>query len=186
MFELRGNPERQLRQLADDLRAADATIRREIYRGLQSETKDLRRQLAESALTHLPKGGGRGVAHHNRAGRRIGLRTSGRASRAGGVRGVVESLAQRVHNASYLTRIKSTRKQTRITIVVRAKSGRPVDVDLADRGTVRHPTFGHRPSVTQRVRSGWFDDEFKKQRKTVRKVLLKAFDEAKRKLRESN
>lgn len=49
---------RQLDRFSKDLKGAPVELRRELYKGLNSVTKPLRREIAASALTSLPEKGG--------------------------------------------------------------------------------------------------------------------------------
>lgn len=49
---------RQLDAFSKDLKAAPIELRRELYKGLNSVTKPIRREIAASALTSLPTEGG--------------------------------------------------------------------------------------------------------------------------------
>lgn len=46
----------------------------------------------------------------------------------------------------------------------------------ADAGTVRHPTFGRRPFVSQPVQPGWASDTFEQEGPAIREDVVRALD----------
>lgn len=61
----------------------------------------------------------------------------------------------------------------RVTIVARpSKRGGPFDPAAVDGGTVRHPTYGHKPTVSQSVTPGWFSDPLREGADGVQQELL--------------
>jgi len=66
-------------------------------------------------------------------------------------------LNARAAASSFTTRSRFGGGLINVKIRVAARSGKPVDLDALDLGLVRHPTFGHRPSVEQRIEPGCFE-----------------------------
>lgn len=65
----------------------------------------------------------------------------------------------------------------RVTIVARpSKRGGQFDPAGIDSGTVEHPTYGHKPTVSQSVTPGWFTDPMLAGADRVREELLDAID----------
>lgn len=51
-----------------------------------------------------------------------------------------------------------------------------------DQGRLRHPTFGHKPWVTQKVKPGWWSEALKGEAPKVRAALLRQLAETARKI----
>jgi hypothetical protein len=92
-------------------------------------------------------------------------------------------LAARVAGSGYTTRVRTVAGNPSVRIRVAAKKKAPVDVNQADRGSVTHPTFGHKPTRTQPVTPGWFETPWKEEADDVRKELLQVIDDAAAKIR---
>ena len=89
-------------------------------------------------------------------------------------------LADRVARARFSTRARAGRSPS-IRIVAKDSKGRPVDLYALDQGTVRHPTFGRRPWVAQRVDPGWFTEPMERGAGDARRHIEAAVAEVARK-----
>jgi hypothetical protein len=85
-------------------------------------------------------------------------------------------LADRAARARFRVKARAGRTPS-ISIVAADAKGRSVDLDALDRGTVRHPTFGHRPWVAQQVRPEWFTRPMVNGSPQVRDEMLRAVDD---------
>ena len=105
---------RALRELGDK------ELSRELFRGLNRVTTELKKDAKEEAVRRLPRRGGLGakVGKSRLSTGRRGGRNPGLVIRAKGI--------------SQLPKIEA--------------------------GEVRHPTYGHKPFVTQQITGGWFTD----------------------------
>lgn len=92
-------------------------------------------------------------------------------------------LNDRVAKASYTTRVRIVAGNPSVRIRIMGKKRAPIDVNAADAGTVRHPTWGRKPTQVQAIKPGWFAEPWAKEADEVRRELLKVIDEAVRKLR---
>lgn len=63
-------------------------------------------------------------------------------------------LARKMAKARVTTKIRTANRNTRLTIQVSSPRGEDFDVQAIDRGAIRHPTYGHRPWVVQRIAPG--------------------------------
>lgn len=89
-----------------------------------------------------------------------------RLPQSGGLAGIVAKTPQRVQ-------VRTGERTAGVRIVVgKSNSG----ARAANRGVVRHPTFGKEPWVSQPVLPGWFDDTAKAQAPPVRKRLTVAME----------
>lgn len=85
-------------------------------------------------------------------------------------------LADRVSRARFNTKSRAGRNPS-VRIEAKDAKGRSVDLEALDRGSVRHPTFGHRPWVKQDVRPGWFTQPMEAGVEDVRREVVAAIDE---------
>jgi len=113
VIEIRGADE--LARVADDLRAAAASLPEEMSQGITKSMQPLPRAVKASALTTLPG--------------------------SGGLAGLVA-------------------RSLRITARQRSNGGRlqilsRFNLEKLDDGSVTHPTYGHRPLVTQSITPGF-------------------------------
>lgn len=121
----------QFAALARDLRRAGAaTLRRELYAGLQRAGKATIEGVKDSAAQSLPQAGGLADVV---AGAKYGIRQQG-AQRGG----------------AFSIRITASRQGSRGEMDLRA---------LDERGVIRHPLYGNRHHwYTTRTRPGWFSE----------------------------
>lgn len=116
-----------LREFGAALRQADRPLRRETTRALNDAARPLQDRVRERAGGELPMRGG---------------------------------LASRVSGMKFKVQRRGGRAGARLVIVGtlgKQAGGGQVDLKRMNAGTVRHPTFGHRPWTSQRVASGWWD-----------------------------
>lgn len=92
-------------------------------------------------------------------------------------------LNKRAASASITTRGRVSGASMGIRIRVAGRGGKPVDVDRLDAGVVQHKTFGHTPSVQERVEPDSFQRPWDKHADVARKELLKVIDETLRSVR---
>jgi hypothetical protein len=72
---------------------------------------------------------------------------------------------------------------SRVTIVARpSKGGGQFDPAGTDSGIVRHPTYGHQPTVAQHVTPAWFTRPMQRGAGKVRGELVEGIEEVARKL----
>jgi hypothetical protein len=116
---------RQLRMLARDLDRASAALRKEMPRALRRAATPMIKAIRDEARTVLPKGGG---------------------------------LNEYVAESPITTIVRTGADNTTVQIRGRRRQARPngkqVDLPAINRGRLRHPTYGHRPWVTQQVAPG--------------------------------
>ena len=159
-FELAGDPAAQLRKLSRDLRlAGEVTIKRELTKSIRLAAVPLIDAAKASAASELPKGGGRGVRSQNRktGAKQSKLKKSGFASR-GGTTSRVESLASRVANAKYTVKVL-TGANPGVVLQATGSSGRKINLQALDDGTVRHPLFGNKSHwYPESVKVGWWSE----------------------------
>ena len=178
---IRGNAGRDFADLA-------ATFRRLSARGLQKELYSAGNRAARPGITAakrratqtLPSGGGKD--------RRVrALRVTARVDIDGQtfVRRKLfttnrtrepESLAQRVAGASFSVKpVRGSNPTIRVT--ARAKSGKPVNLQILDDGKVRHPLFGNRAHwYDQLVIPKWFSGPMNDQADTFRTELERVIE----------
>lgn len=84
-------------------------------------------------------------------------------------------LAGRVQRARFSTKGRAGRNPS-VSIVAKDAKSRSVDLRALDAGTVRHPTFGHRPWVSQPVTPGWFSKPMEAGADDVAREVLAAVD----------
>ena len=174
-----GNGAESFRALARDFQKAGTTgLRRRLYAALYRSARPATDAAKASALSTLPKGGGRGK-------RRTRLVTTGtvtvdgndyvvRRRRAMKTLSDGESLAQRVAGARYGVKAIGGREPA-VRITATAKGKKSVDLNRLDQGVVRHPLFGNRGHwYAQRVPPAWFSRPVMQQADNVRAQLEKA------------
>lgn len=166
-----------LKQLARDLKAAGRRdLQKELYAGLNRATKPLRAEIKANALATLPSEGGLAalVANAN-----INVRGGGGKVRivAKPKRAVSRADRERVDRQNRAAEATKglTKAEGRVS---RARLGATSAQDLQriNDGTVRHPTYGHAPTVTQRVPPKWFDAPIEASTDDVVEELLDAID----------
>jgi hypothetical protein len=89
-------------------------------------------------------------------------------------------LADRVQRARYNTKSRAGNNPS-VRIEAKDAKGRAVDLEALDRGTVRHPTYGRKPWVNQRVTPGWFTQPMQDGATEVRVEIVRAIDAVARK-----
>lgn len=168
--------------LARDFHRAGATgLRKKLYAGLMHSAKPAVAAARKSALTNLPRGGGRGRRKSRMAAtERVTIDGQEYVRRRRKVLGTLaqsESLAERVAAARFPVKMIGGRHPT-IRITATAKGNKKVDLESLDDGDLRHPLFGNRKHwYAQRVPSGWFTTPMRENAKVVEKELKKAVDE---------
>jgi hypothetical protein len=178
----------QLAMISKRLRTLGAEgqgARKEFYSALTRATRPVTDAIRKEAETTLPKSGGRQVRKMKKTGavEIDGKRYLTRA-RVGKLLDN-ESLAHRVANASYTTRIvmgkeRGGRRIAQVQIRGRVKSGGTVNLRVINNGTVRHPTFGNRePNCwkDQPVNPGFFTRPALENVKQVSEELRKTVKE---------
>lgn len=85
-------------------------------------------------------------------------------------------LADKIANAPMRVSITSG-KNPGVKIVVKG-----IDARSANRGRLRHPTYGHRDRwVTQEIKPGWFTDRMREKAPSIRPALVEAMDQVAKK-----
>jgi hypothetical protein len=56
------------------------------------------------------------------------------------------------------SKLRTIRRNSGRAVGLRLQASNPENIRRADKGQVRHPTFGHGPWVTQQVKPGWFTE----------------------------
>lgn len=148
--DLRTSGGGSLARLGRDLQRAGATeLRRELIQGIQRATRDVKREIAESAMSTLPSSGGLAewvaqlgtVTQVRTSGRHVGVR----------ITGTMDKSRTRKHRRATST-TRRGRRASKGTLFGRGAA----DLASIERGRVRHPTYGHRPWVLQSVTPGFF------------------------------
>lgn len=78
------------------------------------------------------------------------------------------------------TKYRTAKKKNGVRLVATGQD----ELDLLDSGTVRHPTFGHKPWVAQSVRPGVFSDPWKALAPSIRAEVGKAIDDTIKEIRD--
>lgn len=147
----------QLRVLGKELTKAGRTdLKVEIKKEIQRYVRDnhIKEAIAQSALDTLPSSGG-----EPRKPRLKGKRKDGKPRKARPrSRKKRIPLNQYVAKHKIVTKVNLAGKSIGVRIIgSKAKSGKQVDLESINKGEVRHPTYGHKPWVAQKVEPGFFD-----------------------------
>jgi hypothetical protein len=74
------------------------------------------------------------------------------------------------------SKIRTVRRNTGRAVGVRLRAENPDNIRRIDKGQVRHPVYGHRVWVTQRVPAGWFTEPTEAAAPNARKQISAAVD----------
>lgn len=145
-----------LRALGKALRqSSNGPQRKNVLSAIQKAAKPLKGEIAASARRTLPSSGGLNeliadapvTTQAKLSGRQVGVRIKSSTSKAGHASARRKAVARR----------QGRKRAARGTKV---KTGL-IDLNAVDRGRIRHPTYGHRPMVIQRVKAGYFEKPMK-------------------------
>lgn len=167
-----------LKALSRDLKEAGRTdLRKELFAGLNRGTKPLRAAAKANALATLPSSGGLAALVANAT-----MTVRG----AGSAKVTIVARPKRAVGQGERDRFERQKRAAEATKDLTLKEGRvrasklrtssAQDLQRIDDGTVRHPTFGHGPTVTQAVKPGWFSEPMREGADAVREELLDAIE----------
>lgn len=165
--DIRADAGSDLADLGRDLQRAGAVrVKRELIKGFQRATKDVKTEVAASARATLPNGGGKGKGiglgdwvatlgvktDIRTSGRNVGVRITGSKSK-----GATDAHRQRLSKKNARSKRKTSKRKHASTLFGIGLA----DLNAINRGKVKAPTFGHRPWHLQTVKPGFFDDVMK-------------------------